>query len=234
VDGSGGTAAAAGPAHVGAGVRRPSRDRRADGLKVGGRGHTDPARPVNRAALDTSLDLAPDVVKRRFAQIADGPAVPSRPPSLPEDVHAVVRHPIGGKVMTLVGGGPINTRDGRVWLTPYFIDIAPVTNQDYAHFLDLTGYCGGVGRYQVRQRSADPVTGLDPIDARAYAQWADKRLPDAVEWDEAVRNANGLEPGGVREWCEILGQPVTRGPRTPKDGFRCAASAASVLSLLAI
>lgn len=98
----------------------------------------------------------------------------------------------------------------------------------------MTGYCGGVGSYQVHQRGADPVVGLDPADARAYARWADKRLPDAVEWDEAVRNAYGVEPGGAREWCEILGQPVGRGPRTPWGGFRCAAAASSVLSLLAI
>lgn len=86
-------------------------------------------RPVNQAALDTSLELAPDVVKRRFAQIIDGPPAPARPRSLPDDVWAVVRHPIDRKAMTLVDGGPVNTRDGRVWLMPYFIDIAPVTTR---------------------------------------------------------------------------------------------------------
>lgn len=188
-------------------------------------------RPVNQAALDTSLELAPDVVKRRFAQVVDGLPVPARPRSLPDDIRAMVRHPIDGKVMTLIDGGPVSTRNGRVWLMAYFIDVTPVTNEEYAHFLDVTGHCGGVGSYHVRQRSSDPVVGLDPADARAYARWADKRLPKAVEWDEAARSADGLEPGGVREWCEILGQPVARGPRTPKGGFRCVAPASSVSTL---
>jgi formylglycine-generating enzyme required for sulfatase activity len=87
----------------------------------------------------------------------------------------------------------------HVSLSAYAIDLTPVTNIQFAAFLQATGYrpeqpenfLAHWGGNSVPAGLEDhPVVYVSLEDARAYAQWAGKRLPTEPEWQHA---AQGVE-----------------------------------------
>lgn len=81
----------------------------------------------------------------------------------------------------------------------------------------------------------DPVTALGWDDANAYARWASKVLPAAVEWERAAAGTEGMATAELLEWCRTEAGPVQRGPKAGADGgFRCVTPAADMLALLRI
>jgi serine/threonine-protein kinase len=88
----------------------------------------------------------------------------------------------------------------EVKVAPFFMDKTEVTNRQYAEFIQATGYKPPPdwegGSYQVG--TADfPVVKVDWNDARAYAEWAKKRLPTEAEWEFAARGTtNRVYPWG--------------------------------------
>ena len=80
------------------------------------------------------------------------------------------------------------------YLPDYFIDTYPVTNQEYAEFVEETKYrlprFWGGG--QPPAGKADhPVVGVNHEDAAAYARWVGKQLPTEEEWEKAARGSDG-------------------------------------------
>ena len=93
-------------------------------------------------------------------------------------------------------------------LSEYAIDLTPVTNAEYEEFLNASGY---KPRHQDNflkhwvdgkppaGKEDHPVVYVDLNDARAYAQWAGKRLPTDAEWQYAAEGPKGLKyPWGDR------------------------------------
>ena len=82
-----------------------------------------------------------------------------------------------------------------VELSDYAIDLTPITNQQFAEFLQATGYTpvhsdnfllhweNGV---MPEDKADHPVVYVSLEDARAYAQWAGKRLPTEPEWQHVA------------------------------------------------
>ncbi|GAA1819594.1 hypothetical protein GCM10009682_45170 [Luedemannella flava] len=85
----------------------------------------------------------------------------------------------------------------------FYIDVHPVTVDDYARFVEQTGH-RPPGK--APQPYLEPLTGDHPVvrvtwqDAVDYATWAGKRLPSAREREKAARGpAGNLYPWGSDE-----------------------------------
>jgi len=81
-------------------------------------------------------------------------------------------------------------------LQPFFMDIYPVTNEDYKDFVDATGhrypqYWSEAGEIP-SGKERHPVTGVDYQDAMAFAAWQGRRLPTEQEREKAARGTSGL------------------------------------------
>jgi formylglycine-generating enzyme required for sulfatase activity len=94
-----------------------------------------------------------------------------------------------------------------IYLDAFYIDRYPVTNEEYKRFVDATGH--PVPCYQVEWadlydynwdpdrrtppegKENHPVVLVTWKDAKAYAAWADKRLPTEAEWERAARGTDG-------------------------------------------
>lgn len=87
-----------------------------------------------------------------------------------------------------------------VILAPFFIDQTEVTNEQYAKFLEATGYVrppAWKGQRYAAGTDKLPVTDVTWEDANEYAKWAGKRLPTEEEWELAARGTDGrLYPWG--------------------------------------
>ncbi|MEV8511808.1 ergothioneine biosynthesis protein EgtB [Dactylosporangium sp. NPDC051484] len=137
-------------------------------------------------------------------QLRAGTPVLSAPPPPPSVVD------VRGEV--LVPGGPFtmgtstepwaldNERPAHVVDVPaYFIDAAPVTNAQYAEFVDAGGtpplhWARDPGGWLATEfgRTAPivpdaPVVHVSFHEASAYAVWAGRRLPTEAEWEKAAR-----------------------------------------------
>jgi sulfatase modifying factor 1 len=85
-----------------------------------------------------------------------------------------------GRVIEL----PVHT----VYLDIFYIDKYEVTNAQYKKFMDATGYKAPTYWNDPNYNALDhPVVGVSWLDAVAYAEWADKRLPTEAEWEKAAR-----------------------------------------------
>ena len=91
----------------------------------------------------------------------------------------------------------------KVYVKPFYIDRYEVTNRQYQAFVKVTGHNapgGWNGTHYPEGQGDYPVTGMTWQDAKAYAEWAGKRLPTEMEWEKAARGADGrLYPWG-NEW----------------------------------
>lgn len=89
-------------------------------------------------------------------------------------------------------------------LAPFLIDRTPVTNADYAEFVEETGAeppmywerDGAGGWVRTAMGSAEPLDPGHPVvhvswqEANAFARWAGKRLPSEQEWEAACAGAD--------------------------------------------
>jgi formylglycine-generating enzyme required for sulfatase activity len=154
--------------------------------------------------LDIRLAQADTDTQARFklllAETAYGPAgeTPTVRSAPPDETAAAgqVRHPVDGKLITLVDAGVfLQGRDNEpVWLHAFYIDVYPTTNADYGRFVHATGHQPPA--YWANGRCPDgldnhPVVFVTWHDAHAYAPWAGKTLPSNLQWEKAARGTRG-------------------------------------------
>lgn len=96
-----------------------------------------------------------------------------------------------------------------VELKPYAIDITPVTNEQFYQFLQQSNYQPKQQKNFLKHwmngkppegKNDHPVVYVDLNDARAYAQWAGKRLPTEEEWQFSAQGYDGLKYPWGNEW----------------------------------
>ena len=127
----------------------------------------------------------------------------------------------------------------------FYIDKTPVTCAEFKRFLDATRYRPRDNHSFLRHWTRGsfpegwarkPVTWVSLEDARAYAQWAGKRLPHEWEWQHAAQGSDRrLYPWG-NEKDDRRVPPFEKGreqrPPTDVDAYPQGASPFGVLDLV--
>lgn len=161
-----------------------------------------------------------------------------QPDDLVDGYPRVITHPIDGKSMTLVDAGPFPAGPDNklVTLPAFYVDIYPTTNRDYAAFTSKTNRRVPAhwenGTYP-SELEMHPVVNVTHKDASAYAEWAQKRLPSALEWEKCARGPQGnLYPWGNQETpakCNVRQTGVRN--TTPVDRYHSGVSHYDVYDL---
>jgi len=180
---------------------------------------------------------------RPTVQPPSAPMAPAVPPRvIPEPVRQEPRRvearaprepaPTAPKGMVIIPAWTFRSnfsgREGQV--RAFAMDILPVTNADYARFAEDEAHTPPQhwnGWEPPEDRHDHPVVGVTLEDARAYADWAGKRLPTGIEWESACRNGDArafpwgddwdptmchCREGGASDTCEVGTYPQGASP----------------------
>ncbi len=176
------------------------------------------ARMADKAMLDTLFaDVGPilRLLHGQLPQVAS--ALRARILALLDSLgHPLVYVPAGEFIMGSDDTGWAHERPAhRVFLSAYWIDPFPVTNAQFAQFVQATGY-----RAQGEWRSAfqpgkerHPVVCVTWNDVCAYGEWCGKRLPTEAQWEKAARGVDGRRYPWGNNWdgnkCNVSGRGTT-------------------------
>ncbi len=126
--------------------------------------------------------------------------------------HPLVFVPSGEFLMGTPGEESNECQQHRVTLTEYWIDKYPVTNAQYARFVQETGHPQR-GSAFTTGKERHPVVNVSWEDADAYAKWCDKQLPTEAQWEKAARGTDGRTYPWGNEWdgnrCNVSGYGTT-------------------------
>ena len=102
------------------------------------------------------------------------------------------------------------------FLEAYLIEQYPVTNAEYAAFVQATNHPPPIhwknGNFAPEAANL-PVVHVSWHDSNAYAQWAGKRLPTEAEWEKACRGPDGR----IYPWGNVFVPDESESPETPAE-----------------
>lgn len=139
-----------------------------------------------------------------------------------------------------------------IYIKLFFLDILPVSNADFAQFLNHQGlknqqgeiiYDHQDGDARIHRRNSvwqadltyelHPVNEVSWVGAREYCTWLNKRLPTEAEWEKAARGVDGRKyPWGSKApnaKLALFGAPYNSS--APVDSFPDGASPYGILDM---
>jgi formylglycine-generating enzyme required for sulfatase activity len=135
--------------------------------------------------------------------VEPGPVLQGSPESRTPTPPGMVYVPGGAFLMGRDDGDEYERPAHTVTLKSFYIDAYEVTCEQYQVFIQATSYAAPRGWLNGNcpgGSARKPVTDVSWADAKAYADWANKRLPTEEEWEYAARGTDGrLYPWG-NEW----------------------------------
>ena len=160
--------------------------------------------------------------------------------------------PEGYFVMGSNNGPDDEKPEHRVFVKSFLMDVLPVSNADFAKFLNARGLKNHLGEsfYDDDDRDArihqqnslwqadlgyatHPVNEVSWVGARDYCAWLNKRLPTEAEWEKAARGTDGRRyPWGNSKPDQtraLYGAPYNAS--APVNAFPAGASPYGVLDL---
>ena len=141
--------------------------------------------------------------------------------------------------LTRIPGGNalLDERNRQTHVAEFWIARTPVTNAQYQAFLAATGH--QAPRHWRRGempagKEDHPVVGVSWLDAQAFCEWADLRLPSELEWEKAARGTDGRRYPWGNTWQSRCCNSRENGTSdtTPVDRFPRGASPYGVLDLV--
>ncbi len=150
-----------------------------------------PPTPTSRPSpTPAQLESAPTAEGETAEAEAEPPA-----PAFEEDM---VQIPAGPFTMGQDGSKPKNGPAHSVDLPAFEIDRFEVTNDDFARFIEETGYVTYAEENSSKNwRDVSQNKGNHPVvyvtwdDAVAFCEWRGARLPAEAEWEKAARGDDG-------------------------------------------
>ena len=154
-------------------------------------------------------------------------------------------HIVPSEMVLIPGGEFVMGKDGdadhspahKVHVDSFHLDKYEVTNAAYLKFVEETGArrpeFWGMERYRSGPEFPNhPVVGVAWTEAKAYAEWAGKRLPSEAEWECAARgglvgknypHGDKLDPAVANYWqwdvLEPTGGGIVEVGSYPPNGY---------------
>jgi len=165
-------------------------------------GNLEQAKAEFTRALEVKPDGGEAITELRALSGEATPILPT-PPSAVEA--AMIAIPAGE--FTMGSENKIERPPHAVFVDAFEIDQFEVTNEQFERFIAETGYitdaekAGDTSwRAYATNKPNHPVVKVSWNDAKAFCEWAQKRLPTEAEWEKAARGTDGRTYPWGNDW----------------------------------